>query len=143
GDVVRNLEAGVAHGFDRSERDEIVDGEHRRRAILGREETAHTLEPAVRIRGRLRHERRVEWQARSLERRLVALTPLTRARDLVLLDDQADPAVAEPDQMLDEPLRAADAVADDRVAVDSGDRSVDQHEGDTEPGQPGQVRLRL
>jgi len=39
--------------------------------------------------------------------------------------------------MLDEPLRAADAVADDRVAADAGDRSVDQHEWDAEPGQPG------
>ena len=50
--------------------------------------------------------------------------------------------MAEPDQVLDEPLRAADAVAEDRVAVDSGDRPVDQHERDPESGQPCQVRLR-
>src|SRR5204862_1158762 len=103
---------------------------------------AHGLEPAVRIRGRLGDERWVERYARRTQRRFVSPTAFACARNLVLLDDQTNAPVAEPDQMLDEPLRAADAVADDLVAVDSGDRSVDQHERDAEPGQPGQVRLR-
>ena len=34
--------------------------------------------------------------------------------------------------MLDEPLGAADAVADDRVALDARQRPVDEHEGDSE-----------
>src|SRR6185436_1835027 len=119
------------------------DRKHRCGAFLGCQEAAHSLEAAVRIRGRLGYEPRVEWQARRFQRRLIALTPFTRGRDLVFLDDHADVPMAELDQMLDQPPGAADAVAEDRVAVDPGDRAVDQHERDPESRKPGQVRLRL
>ena len=44
--------------------------------------------------------------------------------------------------MLDESPRAAHAVAEDDIGVDSGNGAVDQHERDAELAEPPQVAFR-
>ena len=56
--------------------------------------------------------------------------PITRGRDGQCFRDDGNPAVAKGDEMLDEPPRAADAVALDHIAVDAKHRAVDEHEWD-------------
>jgi hypothetical protein len=141
-DIVRDFQAGAAHGFDRAERNEVVHCEHGRRRFLHCEEPAHSEEPPVGIRRLYLDERRVERKVRSLQRVLVTLPALTGGRDLVALDDEADALVAEADQVLDEQPRTPRAVANDGVGVDSVHRSVNQHERDAELGQPRQVGFR-
>ena len=89
----------------------------------------------------VRDQRRIEPGSRRRQRGLVAPPTVARGRDVVGLDDEADAAVAERDQVLDELPRAARAVAEDGVGVDAGDGAVDQHERDAEPGEPPQVLL--
>ena len=139
--VVGNLETGRANRFDRAESDEVVDGEHRGGRILEREQPAHPLVTAGGIDRRVCDERRIDRDPGGGQGGLVASPPVARGRDLVGLDDEADAAMAERDQVLDELPRAAEAVAEDDVGLDAGNGAVDQHERHSELREPAQVAL--
>ena len=138
-DVVGNLETGCAHRFDRAESDEVVDGEHRGRRIVELEQPAHPLVTAGGIDCRVCDERRIDRDPGGGQGGLVASPPVACGRHLVGLDDEADAAMAERDQVLDELSRPAEAVAEDDVGLDAGNRAVDQHEGDSELREPAEV----
>ena len=63
-----------------------------------------------------------------LERLPVAQDAIARRRDIGRLGDDPDPAVSEPDQVIDERPGSGDAVALHEVAVVPRDRAVDEDE---------------
>ena len=128
-----------AHRFDRAESDEVVDGEHRGGRVLEREQPAHPLVTAGGVDRRVCDERRIDRDPGGGQGGLVASPPVACGRHLVGLDDEADAAMAERDQVLDELSRAAEAVAEDDVGLDAGNGAVDQHERDAELREPPQV----
>ena len=119
GDVVGDLEPRGAHRFDRAQRDEIVDGENRRGTILQLEQAAHSLGASAGIDRGFHDERWIQRDPGRFERRLVAAPPVARGRDGIGFGDHPDSPVAERDQVLDELLCPAGAVAEDRVGVDA------------------------
>ncbi len=97
--------------------DEVVDGEHRGGRIVELEQTAHPVVTAGWVDRCVCDERRIERDPGGGQGGLVASPPVACGRHLVGFDDEADAAMAERDQVLDELLRAAEAVAEDDVGL--------------------------
>ena len=138
-DVVGDLEPGCAHRLDRAERNEVVDGEDRRGSVRELEQPGHPGRASARVRRGLRHQRRVEGDAGGVQRRLIPLSAVAGGRDVVRLHDEPDPSVSERDEMVDELARAARAVAEDDVAVDTRDGAIDEDERNAELGESPQM----
>ena len=127
----------LAHRFDRAERDEVVDREHRGRRIARARAAGASRRAAGRVDASRR--RRAPGRAGCRPRPARPRSPRRRSRAVETssdLDDDADAAMAERDQMLDELTRAAEAVAEDDVATRCRRRAVDQHERHTELREP-------
>ena len=78
--------------------------------------------------GRFRDQVAIERQRRRIQGLAISRIPLARGGDVVRPQDHGDPAMADGDEMLDEPLRSSGAVALDQVAFDAVDGSVEQHQ---------------
>src|SRR5438876_2335365 len=126
-DILGHRQAVLTNRPHGARRGQIVNGKDRRWAGFKSEQRLHGPVTAGQVDRRLAQQLWLEPHPSRLQRLLVATPPVARGRDGRRLGNNGYPAVPKGNEMLDEPTRAADAVALDDVTLDAAHGTVDEH----------------